>query len=91
MLKIILGYQTWVKVCYKGVELQCEYIADIVVEGKIIIELKATSGLDNINKAQLINYLKASGLPYGMLVNFGTPRVEIERYDNNFLTLRLQI
>ena len=67
---------------YKGTTLKCEYIADIVVEDKIIIELKATTGLDNINRAQLLNYLRASGLQYGILVNFGTPRAEIERYEN---------
>lgn len=76
--------QKRIKIQYKGTELQCEYVADIVVEEKVIIEVKAISGLDNIHKAQVINYLKATNLPYAILVNFGTPRVEIERYDKEF-------
>ena len=76
--------QKKMKVSYKGTVLQCEYVPDIIVEGRVIIELKATNALDNINRAQILNYLRVSNLPFGVLVNFGTPRVQIERYENKF-------
>ena len=49
-----------------------EYFADIVVEDKIILELKVCNQLSNIHKAQLINYLKSTGLKIGYLINFGS-------------------
>lgn len=48
-----------------------EYIADLVVEGKIIIELKAVKEVEDIHYAQLFNYLKATGYEVGLLINFG--------------------
>jgi GxxExxY protein len=59
-----------IKVNYKGI-ICGNFIADLVVENKIIIELKAISCLQNVHEAQLINYLKATGIEVGMLVNFG--------------------
>ncbi len=56
-----------------------EFYADILLEGKIILELKATRGLTPEHQAQLINYLKATGIDVGLLVNFGTPRLEYKR------------
>jgi GxxExxY protein len=58
------------------------YFADLYVESKVIIELKAISALTDVNKAQLINYLKATGTDVGLLVNFGNPRLEYRRFDN---------
>jgi len=55
------------------------YTADIVVEEKIIVELKAIDGLIAAHRAQLLNYLKASGLPVGLLLNFGTPKLQMRR------------
>ena len=55
-----------------------EYFADIVVEDKIVVETKAVSKLDPAHEAQLVNYLKASGISVGLLINFGTS-VEIKR------------
>lgn len=74
--------QKKLKINYKGVELQCEYIPDIIVEDKVIIELKAVSSLEDKHRAQIINYLKATGIKSGILINFGTPRAEIERFGN---------
>jgi GxxExxY protein len=48
------------------------------VEGKVIVEIKAQAGLDGAHEAQLINYLKATGIEVGLLINFG-PRIEIKR------------
>jgi GxxExxY protein len=61
-----------------------EYFADLLVENKIILELKATKALEDIHLAQILNYLKACDMNFGLLINFGTPRVEIKRVLNNF-------
>ena len=58
------------------------YRADIVVDGKVILELKAADELHPRHTAQLLSYLKASGLRVGMLVNFGEEKVRIVRKVN---------
>lgn len=57
-----------------------EFYADILVEDKIIIELKAVRSLAPEHQAQLINYLKATGIEVGLLVNFGNPKLEYRRF-----------
>lgn len=65
---------------YKGQRLKQFYRADFVCYGKIVVELKAVSALSNEHLAQVLNYLKATGLKVGLLVNFGHyPNVEIQR------------
>ncbi len=65
---------------YKGEPLEQRYKPDFICHDKIILELKAVSELANEHKAQLFNYLKASRLRLGLLVNFGHyPKVQIER------------
>ena len=65
---------------YQGEELSKKYFADIVVDDKIIIELKAISSLTQADSSQLINYLKATGIKLGLLINFGNRRkLEWER------------
>ncbi len=59
-----------------------EYFADIVVEDKIIIELKACEKILDIHKAQVVNYLKATGKKLGLLMNFGKRSFEHERLIN---------
>jgi GxxExxY protein len=61
-----------------------EFKVDILVEDKVIIELKAVNTLVSEHKAQTINYLKASGIEVGLLVNFGNPKIEYRRFDNKF-------
>lgn len=56
-----------------------EFYADILVEGAVILELKAVTSLASEHKAQLINYLKATGIEVGLLVNFGNPKLEYRR------------
>jgi GxxExxY protein len=56
-----------------------QYQADIVVEDKLIVELKAVSSFSANHKAQVINYLRASGLNVGLLFNFGISRLGIQR------------
>ncbi|MCR4331542.1 MAG: GxxExxY protein [Sulfuricaulis sp.] len=70
------------KVMYDGV-LVGEYIADILVQGIIILEIKAVKILDEIHVAQCLNYLKATGLKLCLLVNFGVPKVAVKRVVNN--------
>lgn len=55
------------------------YVADLVVEDRVIVELKAIDGLAQAHAAQVLNYLKASNLPVGLLLNFGRPKLEIRR------------
>ncbi len=63
------------KVAYKNVVVG-DYFADVVVERRVLVELKACSGLESIHEAQILNYLKASGIHVGLLLNFGKPRLE---------------
>ena len=60
-------------VIYKGNKLDCGYRLNIVVEDSIIIELKACENLEPIHKAQVLTYLKLSGLNLGLLLNFNVP------------------
>ena len=67
---------------YRGILLEQEYIADFICYGKIIVEIKAVSELTNIHRAQVFNYLKATNLDLGLLVNFGETSLKIERLFN---------
>ncbi len=71
-----------IKVFYEDV-IVGEYFADILVDGKVIVEIKASSNLTLENEAQLLNYLKATDKEVGLLLNFG-PKPEIKRkvFDN---------
>jgi len=64
-----------------------EYFADILVEQQVIIETKAVHSLNEIHQAQLLNYLKATQLPLGLLINFSTPKVQIKRMLNKQLSV----
>ncbi|MBW1740939.1 MAG: GxxExxY protein [Deltaproteobacteria bacterium] len=59
-----------IKVYYRN-KIVGEYIADIIVEDKVILELKAVKDLAEIHEVQLVNYLKATGIEVGLLINFG--------------------
>lgn len=56
-----------------------DYVADILVENKIILELKVVQEISDIHKAQVINYLKATGLRLGIILNFASPRLGFQR------------
>jgi GxxExxY protein len=56
-----------------------DYIADLVVNDKVIVEVKAIKKIDEIHHAQLLNYLKATGYGIGLILNFGTSRMGIKR------------
>ena len=71
-----------IKVFYED-KIIGEYFADILVDNKVIIEIKAARNLASENEAQLLNYLKATDIEVGLLLNFG-PKPEIKRkvFDN---------
>ena len=78
----------------KGISVQCQqplqvhfrkriigdFYADLVVEGKVIVELKAAKAIAPEYQAQIINYLKATGIEVGLLINFGNPKLEYKRF-----------
>ena len=70
-----------IRVTYKGQVIGTHRL-DLIVDGKIILELKAVSELNDVFRQQLLSYLKASGLRLGILINFGTPRVQYNRIVN---------
>ena len=68
------------KLSYRGKELKQTYEPDFVCYDKIILELKAVKQLANEHRAQVLNYLRATGMQLGLLVNFGSyPKLEYER------------
>ena len=71
--------QVPIKVKYKGKEVG-EYFADIVVEDRVLLEIKSVDLLQKVHEAQLLNYLKATGYKIGLLVNFSHPKAEIRRF-----------
>jgi GxxExxY protein len=67
-----------IEVSFRGVVVG-EYVADLIVEGTVLLELKAVKEFDDVHKAICINYLKATGLRICLLINFGKPKLEIKR------------
>ncbi len=61
-----------------------EYFCDLFVEHEIIIELKTVKCIDEIHKAQLMNYLKACRKRFGLIINFANPKIEIKRMLNGY-------
>jgi GxxExxY protein len=72
--------QVELPVYYKGQRLTCTYRADLVCYDSLIIELKALKALTGVEEAQLLNYLKATRLERGLLLNFGRPSLEFKRF-----------
>ena len=75
--------QKSLKVHYRGV-LVGEYVADMVVDDSVLVELKAVKALDDAHMAQCLNYLHATGLKVCLLLNFGTTKVQVKRLVNKF-------
>lgn len=73
--------QKSIDVYYKGEKIG-EYRLDMIVEEKVILELKAVSELNEVFASQVISYLKATGMKLGILINFGSKRVEYRRFTN---------
>jgi len=75
---LVFERQKQLHVRYKG-QVVGRYVADIVVENKLLVELKALSALTKEHDAQVMNYLRATGLSVGLLLNFGTSRLGVRR------------
>jgi GxxExxY protein len=67
--------QVPIPLVYKDIKIDCGYRADMIVEGKVLIELKAVEQFDPIHEAQLLTYLKLSGIRVGLLMNFNELRL----------------
>lgn len=80
--------QKAIDVFYKGYNVG-DYFADIIVENKVIIELKAAEGLVEEHEAQLINYLRATDIEVGLLLNFGkVPQIKRKVFENQFKSVK---
>ena len=75
--------QSAILVHYDGVVVG-QYVADLLVEGGVLVELKAVQALDDIHMAQCLNYLKATGLHVCLLINYGRARLEYRRIVRDF-------
>ena len=83
--KITYERQIPLPINYKQLKLDCAYRLDLVVEDKVILELKSCERIEDIHKAQLLTYLKLSGLQLGLILNFNVPIMKegIVRVVNN--------
>jgi GxxExxY protein len=77
----VVEQQKGVKVRHDGVVVG-DYLADLQVQKEVLVELKPVKLLDGIHVAQCLNYLKATGFKVCLLLNFGTPKVQIRRIVN---------
>lgn len=69
---------------YKGEALDCTYRADFICFGEVIVEIKAIAAITDIERAQVLNYLKATGMRRALLINFGADSLEFERIVCNY-------
>lgn len=78
--KLKLNFETEkpIQVLYDGIVVG-EYRTDIIVEGKLILELKATQDLSIANEVQLVNYLTSTGIDDGLLINFGSDKLQFKQ------------
>jgi GxxExxY protein len=84
--KLQIERQKGLPVVYRGVELDCGYRIDLLVEDQVVVELKAVENLEPIHEAQLLSYLKLSKCKVGLLINFNVKilRKGIRRLVNKF-------
>ncbi len=75
---LIAEAQKAIKVLYKN-ELVGEFVADVIVNDTIILELKSVRQIAKAHETQLVNYLVATGKPIGLVINFGEHKVEVKR------------
>src|SRR5687767_4171387 len=71
--------QALLTICYKGRPLKCTYRADFVCFGEVIVEIKALAQITGVERAQVINYLKATGFHRALILNFGSGSLQYER------------
>jgi len=71
------------KVHYDGIVVG-DYFVDLFIDNSVVVELKAVSSIDKSHLAQCLNYLKATDTRIGLIINFGSDRVQVKRVVNNF-------
>lgn len=86
-LGLYVASQVNLPINYRGVYLECGYRIDILVEGKVIVEIKSVSELNNVHLAQTLTYLKLTDCKLGLLINFNVTRIKdgIKRVINGYL------
>jgi GxxExxY protein len=84
--QLIVKQQSEIKVHYDGI-IVGDYHADLYVNDCVIVELKALKALDPSHQAQCLNYLRATNLQVCLLINFGSPKLEIKRIVHNYTGL----
>ncbi|CAD7814343.1 hypothetical protein CHRY9390_02790 [Chryseobacterium aquaeductus] len=72
--------QTPIPITFKSLIIDSSFIADIIVENKVIIEIKSIEEIGNVHHKQLLTYLKLTGLKLGILVNFNTDHIDKSIY-----------
>jgi GxxExxY protein len=84
--KLKIERQKALPIVYRGVELDCGYRIDLLVEKQVVVELKAVESLEPIHDAQLLSYLKLCGCEVGLLINFNVKVLKdgIRRFVNRF-------
>jgi GxxExxY protein len=75
---LVVEQQRPIPVFYDGIRVG-DYVADIIVEGKVLLELKAISGFSDEHTAVCLNYLRCTNLPVCLLINFGKPPLQFKR------------
>jgi len=73
-LRVDVGVK--VPILYRGLKLNCGYKLDLLVEGTVVVELKAVATMLPVHEAQLVTYLKLTGKPLGLLLNFNVPMLK---------------
>jgi GxxExxY protein len=81
--KLLVERQYPLKIQFHGKTVG-NFVADLIVEGSVLLELKAVKSLLPEHQAQTLNYVKATGIPVALLINFGNPKLEYWRFDNKF-------
>lgn len=72
-------YQKELEIFYKGQKLEKKFRVNYLIEKKILVENKATKGISEVDEAQMHNYLKATGLRLGLIINYGLSSLEYRR------------
>ena len=78
-LNIPFEHERELPIIFRGKKLSQKYYADFICYNKIIIEIKSVSAINDIHRAQVFNYLKATGYKLGLLINFGESSLKYER------------
>ncbi len=68
--------QVKVPIVYEGIEFDECFRADLIVEGRVILEIKSVESIERVHKKQLLTYLRITGLKLGLLINFGAPLIK---------------